>query len=219
MPYTARDVAHAVRMSLKAFYPDAHPDALRLINEAHQSIVRECGLYPQTTVDVPLVAGAGEYVISPDVFRITSADMMDGPTSATHLYETSVSELDQTSPTWRAQGASRPSRYYEDGGNLGFYPAPNLGTSLGGYPIVRLKALLRSSLATIDAPLPDQIPSIQAWEWQVCFLWALRNEDKQVQKYASLARAALEDLKRFTQTKLARGKIRVVPTYPIPRTL
>ena len=204
---------------MKAFYQDAQPDALDLVNEAHQTIVRECGLYDSATLELQLVAGVGEYAISPDVFRITSATYMDSGTGYTPLWESSVSELDHTMKTWRNQSPSRPYRYYSQGQKIGFYPVPNQ-TSLGGFPVVRMNVETLSRLTSMQSPLPPQVPNIDAWVWQVCFRWALRNgDDDQAKKYGALASNALEDLKSFTQSKLVRGKTRVTPVFPVPRNL
>lgn len=217
MPFLASDVTAEARDHLTDFYKDGDPRTLRLVNQAHQDILRACALTPLETLDLPLVAGTGEYDLDPTVVKIVSATYKGSSADYSNVWAASVDELNETIPTWREHTPSRPYRYYEQGGRLGLYPSPDRTTS-AGFPVVRLQALRVAPLAGLSDALPTQLPNIQAFVWQVCALWCIReNDDPGFAKYSGLAKGAMLDLRSFVDGRMQNTRVRVVPSFRVPR--
>ena len=117
--------------------------------------------------DISLVAGTPEYSLTGlFIRRIYSATYYLNATQSWELRAVQKRSLDLSSPGFRVQANSDPSRFYsetkEDGTGVmavGLDPKPPTTTS-GGYPILKIWAAKNSTLA-LATVLPDAIDSMQ----------------------------------------------------------
>lgn len=216
MAYTVTQVVTAVRQ----VFPDiADADIVDKINEANQVITQKTKIYPETTVDINLVAGTREYVLSATIQKVWAAAYVTsaGESGYQPLIETSQDELDIDNRTWRAQQNGVPYRYYELGGYVGLYPTPNTTTS-GGYPILRLFVNTQTTLTSISS-LPSQVPTLEPWKWYACKEIALEKYPDRVGLYDKMWRDSMQDLVRFVHGRLPRQNPRVKAQVPYVRNI
>lgn len=205
MAFLVSDVTARVRLHMSSFPQDVDANALIIMKDVHSSIVEQIDLYPVQTVDISLTSGTREYSLDPDIFQIKSGVYLTSASSYVPLWETSIDWLDYNAKSWRMQGTGQPTKYYELGGNIGFYPTPNTTTS-GGYPIARLTVKKRNAITSISDSLPSQIPNLDAYVYGACLRYAQMNQADSIQKFQQLYALALEDLRRFIDGKLLRQK-------------
>lgn len=213
------DITSSVRDHLSDFPADSDARVLRIANDAHTDIVRRVRIYPLDVIDLnALVAGTPEYALDPDVFRIWSATYMTSANDYNILKETSIDELDIESLTWRNLTPSRPYSYYDLAGFIGLVPTPDTATS-AGYPLVRLQTTKRHPFTSVSDALPTFIPSGDAWVYDICVRWALRQKKDQVSFFAQLAKSAIDDLSSFVLGRLVRQNPSARAAVPMPNNL
>lgn len=216
MAVLVSDITAAVRDHLTDFPDDTDARVLRLANDAHTDIVRSVRIYPLDVVDLnALVVGTQEYALDPDVFRVWSATYMTSATDYQVLRETSIDELDIEARTWRNLNPSRPYAYYDLAAYIGLVPAPDVATS-AGYPLVRMLTTKRHAFTAVSDALPAFIPSGDAWVYDICVRWALRQKKSEVAFFAQLAKSAIDDLSSFVLGRLVRQNPSVRASVPMP---
>ena len=193
--------------------------ALQLFNEAHVRILGECRLIPDTTTTVSLVAGQMEYAIANDVARIWDAIYYDSSNSFYPLKQTDESRLyyQEYGPGWEVVTPSKPTKYYERGGNIGLWPPP-ASSSTGGYPQVVLYYTQIDGL-TLTSTLPSTINTVYPWVYYMCAKQAATSDkpgwENNVLAYEKMFEKSLTDLKRWIYARTPRDK--PILRYRTPR--
>ncbi len=186
-----------------AAYPTS-PIFFGYLGDVHSDIQTSCRIYPDVNMDVTLDGVNREFAYDATILRIWSATYFTSATSYKVLRPTSIDKLDNTRRTWRQTSASAPTYYYENGGNIGFYPTPPTAT-VGGYPKATLACTVETVLVAGNS-LPTSVKSPWPWVYGICGMWAADRhpelEDKFTRKYA----AAFESLKGDIFGRIARDK-------------
>jgi len=177
---------------------------ITLFNEAHALIGRVVKLYPDDAVDVSLTAGTQKYTYDADVLRVWHAAYFSAAGTSHPLTETSVDEKDYNEEGWRQASSGIPHEWFEEGSQIGFYPAPNTTTS-ASYPKVVLYCQQRRVLTTSDS-LPDFINDPDAWVDLMAYKWARRRHPADTQMRAILARKSLNALSMQVMGRAVRSK-------------
>ncbi len=158
--------------------------AITLFNEAHHYICSQCKLYPTLTAQVNLTAGTAEYALSTvvpntpsgGILKIWEAYYYTSASSWTPIYPRNVDSLyADAGPGWELITQSTPYAFYERGGNIGFYPTPNISTS-SSYPNVTLYYDTIPVLGEADS-LPA-VDTIYPWVYYMCWLQVRAVADK-----------------------------------------
>lgn len=183
---------------------------LELINEAHLYIMGRCGLIPLTTVNINLTNGTQEYALADGIINIDDAVYYTSATSHFPLRPTNIDSLyEDYGPNWRENvSAGTPYAFYENGGNIGFVPAPGTTTS-AGYPIVTLHVLQYTALALTDS-LPSTINTVQPYVLYVARDYAMVKEPDKMMYYSQAFEASVKNLQDFVWRRTKRDKPRVM---------
>lgn len=162
--------------------------AIQLFNEAHHYICGQCKLYPTLTAPVSLVQGTQEYSLnsivpntpSGGILKIWQAFYYTSPGAWIPVYPKNVDTLYQDAgPGWELTSQSTPYAYYERGGNLGFYPTPNVTTGISGYPNVTIEYDTIPVLGESDSLPP--VDTVYPWVYYMCWLQVRAQADKPAQ--------------------------------------
>jgi hypothetical protein len=192
--------------------------ALQLFNEAHVYILGDVRLIPDTTTTISYVAGQMEYSLPNNVARIWDCIHYDAQASYTPLLQTDESRLyyEDYGPGWEAVTASKPSKFYERGGNIGFWPPPAFTTN-GSYPCATLYYTQINNLGLSDS-LPGTISSIYPWVYFMCAKQAATSDkpgwQANVQSYEQLFEKEMNKLRRWIHGRTPRDKQRIVARVP-----
>ena len=217
MAFLVSDVTAQVRLHMSDFPLDTDPVALSIVNLAYSDIVAKVRLYPTSALTIYPIANQQEYTLPSSIVRIWSARWWTSSTTSIPIMETSIDELDYENPVWRSVSPSnQPYKYYEDGGQLGFFPAPST-TVASGYPCVILQTTLFTPYATISDPLPTYLLNVDAWVWGVCARWSAMQHHDSADYFANLALNARAELIASRNNLLVRQKPMVKASYNGPR--
>lgn len=189
--------------------------ALRLLQEAHNDLLRQIRLYPTETVDLTLVADTQEYTLDSTVLRAWAATYYYASASPQGLIETSYDQLDYENKLWRDAASGVPTRWYDVGSVVGLYPKPATATS-GGYPKVTLYVSKEKTLST-GTTMPAMVPNYDAWIAAACAKWAMRNDQNQLVKWKQIARIEQESLAAYIMGRQARNHPNAHFGMPVPK--
>lgn len=204
--------------------------AVELFNEAHHYICGQVKLYPTQTAPVSLVAGQEEYPLTSivpntpagGILKIWQAWYYTGPGSWAPVYPKNVDSLyEDAGPGFNLVTTGQAYGYYERGGNLGFYPTPNM-TTVNGYPNVTIQYDTIPVLGTSDFLPP--VDTIYPWVYYMCWMQVRADADKsaddldkQKEAYWKWFLDSMKKLRDSVNGRIARDKARVATNVRRPR--
>lgn len=195
MAWTVNDVINQARQH----FPDlTAANALVLFNDIYKEVMMDVDFEIEAVHNEPLVANQRTYPLPATVMQVHKVIYFESATVSKALAPGTLADLDKKSPLWRTEVATteKPvAQWYTDGEKLGLYPAPATSAS-PTYP--RVSIYYQPSPATDlvgTDPIPDNIPSIEAFLYGVCYRFAAAWNPTRTQFYQVQylrARAALD---------------------------
>lgn len=158
---------------VKQHFPDiTTANAELLFNDIYREVMMDVDFVVEAVSTINLTSGTRLYPLPAGSMQVHKVIYKDGAISFKALAPGTLADLDKKSPLWRTETAttSKPvSQWYIDGTSLGIYPAPD-ATTVAGIPVVQVyyQPSPTASLVSSD-PLPDNIPSLEAFIFGVCY--------------------------------------------------
>lgn len=211
MAITGQDIIDLVRERYADFETSFEA---RDLQWAHDEIVKNVRILPESNVDVSLVADTTFATYGADVARIWAASYYRAADDKYALRETSEDDLDAQNPGWRTHDSSgNCDQYFDIGGQIGLYPKPDT-TTVAGYPKVVLHCSERESFGLADA-IPAHITDPEPWVSLICYRFAQRRARDEAQAWGRAAASAVQSLSNYVMGVTARrhpGARRGFPT-------
>jgi hypothetical protein len=202
---------------VKEYEPINPQSGILLFNQAHLEICSKVKLYPDASFTQTFTSGTGEYALADNVISMWTGTYYAGANSYNPLKQTNVDSLvADYGPDWRAYPASTPYAFYEDGGQIGFFPVPNV-TSTGGYPCAVFSYAQAHTLALSDT-LPTQINTPYPWVYYICRIQCVKNgHAEKMPQYDAMYKAAQEELATYIYRRTPKDRPRALFNIPFTR--